>query len=104
MVILVNRRLFRYFGSYSGISVIPVILEIRRTQRCFCGSVWDFTLNLEQHKAGTSKSYDKLTEGTTRLFPQNVAFIYILRVCSRFGRREQFPSSYLVPKQVTHII
>ena len=26
MVISVNRRLFRYFGSYSGISVIPVIL------------------------------------------------------------------------------
>ena len=25
MVISVNRRLFRYFGSYSGISVIPVI-------------------------------------------------------------------------------
>ena len=24
MVISVNRRLFRYFGSYSGISVIPV--------------------------------------------------------------------------------
>ena len=31
MVILVNRRLFRYFGSYSGISVIPVILVNRRT-------------------------------------------------------------------------
>ena len=32
MVISVNRRLFRYFGSYSGISVIPVILVNRRTQ------------------------------------------------------------------------
>ena len=31
MVISVNRRLFRYFGSYSGISVIPVILVSRRT-------------------------------------------------------------------------
>ena len=31
MVIAVNRRLFRYFGSYSGISVIPVILVSRRT-------------------------------------------------------------------------
>ena len=31
MVIPVNRRLFRYFGSYSGISVIPVILVNRRT-------------------------------------------------------------------------
>ena len=31
MVISVNRRLFRYFGSYSGISVIPVILVNRRT-------------------------------------------------------------------------
>ena len=30
MVISVNRRLFRYFGSYSGISVIPVILVNRR--------------------------------------------------------------------------
>ena len=27
----VNRRLFRYFCSYSGISVIPVILVNRRT-------------------------------------------------------------------------
>ena len=26
LVISVNRRLFGYFGSYSGISVIPVIL------------------------------------------------------------------------------
>ena len=33
MVISVNRRLFRYFGSYSGISVIPVILVSRRTDR-----------------------------------------------------------------------
>ena len=31
MVISVNRWLFRYFGSYSGISVIPVILVSRRT-------------------------------------------------------------------------
>ena len=31
LVISVNRRLFRYFGSYSGISVIPVILINRRT-------------------------------------------------------------------------
>ena len=31
MVISVNRRLFRYFGSYSGISVITVILVNRRT-------------------------------------------------------------------------
>ena len=31
MVISVNRRLFRYFGSYSGISAIPVILVNRRT-------------------------------------------------------------------------
>ena len=31
MVISVNRRLFRYFGSYSGISVILVILVNRRT-------------------------------------------------------------------------
>ena len=31
MVISVNRRLFRYFGSYSGISVILVILVSRRT-------------------------------------------------------------------------
>ena len=31
MVISINRRLFRYFGSYSGISVIPVILVNRRT-------------------------------------------------------------------------
>ena len=31
MVISVNRRLFRYFGSYSGISVIPVISVNRRT-------------------------------------------------------------------------
>ena len=31
MVISVNRRLFRYFGSYSGILVIPVILVNRRT-------------------------------------------------------------------------
>ena len=31
LVIPVNRRLFRYFGSYSGISVIPVILVDRRT-------------------------------------------------------------------------
>ena len=43
MVISVNRRLFRYFGSYSGISVIPVILVNRRTasalsnrQNCAC--------------------------------------------------------------------
>ena len=33
MVISVNRRLFRYFGSYSGISVIPVILVSRRTAK-----------------------------------------------------------------------
>ena len=31
MVISVNRRLFRNFGSYSGTSVIPVILVSRRT-------------------------------------------------------------------------
>ena len=31
LVISVNRRLFRYFGSDSGISVIPVILVNRRT-------------------------------------------------------------------------
>ena len=31
MVISVNRRLFRYFGSCSGISVFPVILVSRRT-------------------------------------------------------------------------
>ena len=31
LVISVNRRLFRYIGSYSGISVIPVILLNRRT-------------------------------------------------------------------------
>ena len=31
LVSSVNRRLFRYFGSYSGISVIPVILVNRRT-------------------------------------------------------------------------
>ena len=31
MVISVNRRLFRYFGSYSSISVIPDILVSRRT-------------------------------------------------------------------------
>ena len=31
LVISVNRRLFRYFGGYSGISVIPVILVNRRT-------------------------------------------------------------------------
>ena len=30
MVISVNRGLFRYFGSYSGISVIPVILVNHR--------------------------------------------------------------------------
>ena len=38
VVISVNRRLFRYFGSYSGISVIPVILVSRRTglRRVFC--------------------------------------------------------------------
>ena len=33
LVISVNRRSFRYFGSYSGISVIPVILVNRRTGR-----------------------------------------------------------------------
>ena len=33
LVISVNRRLFRYFGSYSGISVVPVILVNRRTGR-----------------------------------------------------------------------
>ena len=32
LVISVNSRLFRYFGSYSGISVIPVILVNRRTR------------------------------------------------------------------------
>ena len=32
LVISVNRRLFRYFGSDSGISVIPVILVNRRTR------------------------------------------------------------------------
>ena len=31
MVNSVNRQLFRYFGSYSGISVIPVILVSHRT-------------------------------------------------------------------------
>ena len=31
MVISVNRRLFRYFGSYSSISVIPDSLVSRRT-------------------------------------------------------------------------
>ena len=31
LVISENRRLFQYFGSYSGISVIPVILVNRRT-------------------------------------------------------------------------
>ena len=31
LVISVNRRLLRYFGSYSGISVTPVILVNRRT-------------------------------------------------------------------------
>ena len=40
MVISVNRRLFRYFGSYSGISVISVILVNRRTDK----KVHPFTL------------------------------------------------------------
>ena len=31
MVISVHFRLFRFFGSYSGISVIPVTLVNRRT-------------------------------------------------------------------------
>ena len=35
MVISVNRRLFRYFGSYSGISVIPVILVGNGSFRSF---------------------------------------------------------------------
>ena len=41
MVILVNRRLFRYFGSYSGISVIPVILVNRRTGKKSHLMIWE---------------------------------------------------------------
>ena len=40
MVISVNRRLFRYFGSYSGISVIPVILVNRRTRGHSCSCLF----------------------------------------------------------------
>ena len=36
MVISVNCRLFRYFASYSGISVIPVILVNRRSGHGCC--------------------------------------------------------------------
>ena len=43
MVISVNRRLFRYFGSYSGISVIPVILVNRRTP--LYSGTWFYTRN-----------------------------------------------------------
>ena len=49
IVISVNRRLFRYFGSYSGISVIPVILVNRRTRYLVlsgaerCGAVQGFS-------------------------------------------------------------
>ena len=44
MVISVNRRLLRNFGSYSGISVIPVILVSRRTAAAPAleNPLWDF--------------------------------------------------------------
>ena len=38
LVISVNRRLFWYFGGYSGISVIPVILVNRRTGEMVWGA------------------------------------------------------------------
>ena len=42
-----NRRLVRYFGSYSGISVIPVNLVNRRRVIVVTGSIAAVTLNSE---------------------------------------------------------
>ena len=42
MVISVNRQLFRYFGSYSSVSVIPVILVGNGSFRSYSLSVRSF--------------------------------------------------------------
>ena len=43
LVISVNRRLFQYFGSYSGILVIPVILVNHRTRPAAADGYHDCT-------------------------------------------------------------
>ena len=54
MVISVNRRLFRYFGSYSGISVIPVILvgngSFRSYSRSDPGSFRSYSLSVRSFR------------------------------------------------------
>ena len=57
MVISVNRRLFRYFGSYSGISVIPVILvgngSFRSYSRSDPGSFRSYSLSVRSFRPGS---------------------------------------------------
>ena len=57
MVISVNRRLFRYFGSYSGISVIPVILvgngSFRYYSRSDPGSFRSYSLSVRSFRPGS---------------------------------------------------
>ena len=56
MVISVNRRLFRYFGSFSGISVIPVILvgngSFRSYSRSDPGSFRSYSLSVRSFRPG----------------------------------------------------
>ena len=79
MVISVNRRLFRYFGSYSGISVIPVILVNRRTPRMagrFAGAFKHILKLNVQCSAGTfwfNTTYSQSPD--CRLFLPNLCFI-----------------------------
>ena len=54
MVISVNRRLFRYFGSYSGISVIPVILVNRRTAEIPKSIELPKSTNFQIHGSGSN--------------------------------------------------
>ena len=60
MVISVNRRLFRYFGSYSGISVIPVILvgngSFRSYSRSDPGSFRSYSLSVRSFRPGSFRS------------------------------------------------
>ena len=61
MVISVNRRLFRYFGSYSGVSIIPVILvgngSFRSYSRSDPGSFRSYSLSVRSFRPGSFRSH-----------------------------------------------
>ena len=74
LVISVNRRLFRYFGSYSCISVIPVILVNRRTPN----TCWRQTWNMENLEIAHGQSWNSKFDRVISRFLSELAQDYSL--------------------------